>query len=147
MPNNIVCGANVKRHYVDNPELVKKYTEIVKNGRCPFCPGNIEDEVVGETEHWTIVLNQFPYKGSRLHLLVIPKQHRISLVELSREEWADFFVAIRVATERYVFLADGYGMAVREKEIGGATLYHVHFHIIVPEVGKQGPVSIYFGIG
>jgi diadenosine tetraphosphate (Ap4A) HIT family hydrolase len=148
----IVCMENVHRYYGDNPELVAKYVEFVESGKCPFCAPNIKNQLVGTTAYWRIVENQYPYKhvdGTvvRLHLLLLPKRHVVTLEELSLEEWADLFRAISAATERFPFLADGFGLAVRVGEIGGVTLNHLHPHLIAPALGESGQKPVSFGIG
>lgn len=147
MNQNIVCMENVRRYYSDNAELVKKYEEIVRSGKCPFCRPNIENTVVGETDHWIIVFNQPPYKTTRLHLLVLPRRHIISLSEMDAAEWANMVSAIGIATAEHPLLLDGYGLAVRAKEIGGVTLYHLHWHLIAPAIGENGQIAVNFGIG
>lgn len=147
MAGDIVCQGNVQRHYGSDPVTLAKYEAITRTGHCPFCFSHIENEVVVETVYWVVVKNQIPYLGSRLHLLVLPKLHRISLSELNSDEWEDLQNVIRLAKDKYPFLNDGYGFAVREKEVGGVTLYHVHFHIIAPEIGENGQIPVQFGIG
>jgi len=139
----IVCMENVQRYYGDNPQLLARYREIVETGECPFCEGNIGNghQFVGRTKHWNIVINPYPYPNSVVHLLVIPKRHLESLEELSLKEWGEMAEVITVAIQRYPVLSQGYGLAIRVREIGGVTLYHLHMHLIAP----KGVVG--FGIG
>jgi len=145
--DNIVCWENVLRYYGNNPELVEKYRKIKEGGECPFCPAGLKKEykLAGETDFWSIVYNQFPYKNSELHLLVIPKRHLISLSELSPEEWVQMPKAICIANV-FPYTSKEYGLAIRVGEIGGVTLYHLHWHFIVPKFGK-GRIPVNFGIG
>lgn len=147
MAKQIVCMENVERYYGANPEMLKKYRQIQDSGKCPFCPGNIENTIVGATTHWHIVHNQYPYKGARLHLLLLPKRHIISLAQLLPEEWADMNRAFNFATSKFPSLNQGSGLAVRDGAVGGVSLYHLHFHLIVPEIGTSGPIPVNFGIG
>ena len=145
--SSIVCGANVERYYGENLTLTEEYRKIAETGKCPFCPGNIGNKFIGETAHWNIVLNKFPYPNSRLHVLLLPKRHIVSLEEAKAEELADMAKAIKLVGDQFPFLADGYGLGLRVKEIGGATLYHLHFHLIVPMVGDNGQMPVNFAIG
>lgn len=147
MSRSIVCMENVLRYYGDNPVLLEKYRKIAEGGKCPFCPGNIENELVATTTHWAVVHNQFPYKNARLHLLLLPKRHVTSLSELLPEELTDLAMAIRVATADFPELDNGYGLAIRDGEVGGVTLYHLHFHLIAPDIGEKGQIPVNFGIG
>ena len=145
--NTIVCEANVQRYYGDKPDLLEKYRKISENDKCPFCSGNIENELVGDTRDWIIVKNQFPYKNSQLHLLILPKRHVISFSEVSLDEMANLSIAIMLVKELFTCASQGCGLAVREGEMGGITLYHLHIHFIVPQVGGTGPIPVNFGIG
>lgn len=147
----IVCWLNVEKYYKGNSELIKKFKGIMENGRCPFCCENIRNEgynFIAETNHWHVVENPYPYKGSTLHLLIIPKRHVISLQNLYCEEWAQMAETISIISKKYPFLAKGYGLAVRQGEVGGATLLHLHWHLIAPKVeSKTGRIVVNFGIG
>ncbi len=149
---NIVCWPNVGRYHGNNPKLVEKYREIIKKGECPFCPDNIKGEgreLVAETDLWNIIKNQYPYPNSALHLLIIPKRHVIDQLELTPGELVEMAEAIGIIAENYPdYLSKGYGLAVRVGEIGGVTLYHLHWHLIVPKVDPQtGQIAVNFGIG
>ena len=145
--NDVVCVANVFRYYGDKPDLIEKYRQISESGKCPFCEGNIVNKFVGKTEHWNIVFCEPPYKNTRLHLLILPKRHVISFNEFRREELADLLDAVGLATNKYPFLDKGLGLPIRVKEVGGVTLFHLHWHLIAPEIGENGQIPVNFGIG
>ena len=149
--DKIVCLPNVKRYYRDNPQLIKKYREIAKKKKCPFCQRNIRNEgfsFVAETNDWWAIKNSYPYKNSALHLLIIPKRHVISLNALYPEEWNQMAKVIGIVFGKYPFLAKGYGLAIRDGKVGGVTLFHLHFHLIAPKVELiTGQIAVNFGIG
>ncbi|MBI1984569.1 MAG: HIT family protein [Candidatus Wildermuthbacteria bacterium] len=143
---------NVLRYYGENPELVEKYRQIEKNGKCPFCPDGIIDnefQIVGKTPDWTLVVSQFPYKGAEVHLFILPKRHVISSTDLMFFEWADWPEILEIAVNKYPLLKKGFGLAMREKTLGGVTLHHLHFHLIVPKANSEGgaEIPVNFGIG
>lgn len=147
MANDIVCMANVERYYGTRLEILANLQETAKGGKCPFCAPNIVNQLVCETMCWRVVTNHFPYKNSRLHLLILPKRHIITPADLTWQEWAGMGEAIYKATNRFPYLADGYGLALRTGEIGGVTLWHLHWHLIVPSVVEHGQIPVNFGIG
>lgn len=147
MASDIVCMVNVERYYGARLEVLAKFQESVKSGKCPFCAPNIENLLVCETRDWLVVTNCFPYQNSRLHLLVLPKRHVIDPTELGGQEWAGMSEVVAMVTNRFPYLADGYGLGLRVKEIGGVTLYHLHWHLISPSVGENGQIPVNFGIG
>ena len=147
MAGNIVCEPNVERYYGSKPDLVRKYKEIAEGGECPFCPAGIEKQgfsIVRETPNWIAVKNQYPYPHTALHLLLVSKRHITSFSEFTDEELAEWNRLIRDLTLDY---PEGYGLALRVGEVGGVTLYHLHWHIIVPEIGPDGQIPVNFGIG
>lgn len=147
----IVCWLNVEKYYKDNSELIKKIKRIMENGICPFCWENSRNQgynFVAETGRWYIVENPYPYNDSALHLLILPKRHVIFLKALCREEWIQMAEILSIISKKYPFLTKGYGLAVREGRVGGATLFHLHWHLIVPKVeSKTGRIVVNFGIG
>lgn len=145
--SNIVCKQNVRRYYADNAEMLKKYRQIAESGKCPFCAPNIDNKFFGETSGWNIVYNQFPYKNSRLHLLLLPKRHIVHAADMTPDEWADLGAAVRLTVAKAPWLANGFGLALRVGEVGGVSLYHLHFHLIAPEIGEKGQIPVSFGIG
>ena|SRR3989344_5939607 len=152
MPDQIVCMNNVQRYYGDRPDLVEENRRIEESGKCPFCPDGIKDKgfvIIGETSGWTLVLNQFPYKGSTAHILVVPKRHIVSSLDLKTSEWVQWQEIMDIAVTKYPFLKNGFGIAMREKELGGVTLYHLHFHLIVPKANTESfaEVPVNFRIG
>jgi diadenosine tetraphosphate (Ap4A) HIT family hydrolase len=150
---NVVCEENVRRYYADNPALLAKFLEIWESGKCPFCAPNITNDWAGETVNWNVVFNQFPHKHAdgqpvRLHLLVLPKRHIVRLEELTRDEWTELKDVTLLVRDVFPFVSSGCGMAARSDKIGGVTLYHLHFHIIVPQQDAQGTqIPVNFGIG
>lgn len=143
---------NVLRYYGNNPELITVNKQIEKSGECPFCEEGIQSqgfEVVGETAKWVMVLSQFPYRGAALHLLLLPKRHIVSTAELTRKEWGEWPEILQMAFKQYPFLEKGFGLGMREKVLGGVTLYHLHFHLIAPKANEAGEaeIPVNFGIG
>jgi len=125
-----------------------KYRQIAESGKCPFCEPYIENERRGTTEFWNIVLNQFPYKNARLHWLILPKRHVTELTGLTIEEWSDLYKAItKLETDNQLPLCNGYGVGLRTGPVGGVTLHHLHWHVILPEAGESGVIPVNFGIG
>ena len=150
--SGIVCWRNVHRYHGGNGDIINRYREIEENSKCPFCPDGLKsraDFFVGETGYWTVILNEYPYPSSRLHLLIVPKRHVVSSTEITAEEWADMPHVTGMVVGIYPFLSNGFGLAVREGEAGGVTLYHLHFHLITPHINEAGDVQtpINFGIG
>ena len=70
-------------------------------GRCLFCPGQEPLAVLHKTPQWTIVPNRFPYRGTRLHLLLVPDEHVTDMADLSPAARDDFWSALAWVRDRY----------------------------------------------
>lgn len=134
---------NVQRYYGGNVEAMARYRMIRDSGNCPFCDPNITCQLVLQTEYWRVVYNEFPCADSRLHLLLLPKRHVVRVRDLTAEEWRDFPEALWRLTDSETYegcplaLEHGYSLATfRSEEASGATIRHLHGHIIRPDYGK-----------
>lgn len=107
-------------------------TELEAGGVCLFCPPNLEQRqrVLHRTEHWTVTPNEFPYRGTRLHLMLVPDEHVTDLADLSPAVQQDFWRAL--AWIRATHELTHYGLATRNgrSEYTGGTIRHVHVHIL-----------------
>jgi ATP adenylyltransferase len=103
-------------------------------GRCLFCPGQEALAVVHRTPQWTIVPNRFPYRGTKLHLLLIPDEHVTDMADLSAAARADFWTALAWVREQYSLTY--YGIAIRngDPRFTGGTIRHLHVHLVVGDV-------------
>lgn len=132
-------------------EQLAEMQRLEAAGICLFCPGGPRDDahkraVVWENRHWTVLPNDFPYKGTRLHLLVVPHKHVNDMLDLDEESLSDFWDVLKVIRER--FNLEHYGLGVRNGNCSftGATIAHVHAHILVgdPALEPEVPVRMKF---
>lgn len=126
-------------------EQLAEMRRLDAEGICLFCPDGLarhaRQQVLVRTRHWTATPNEFPYRGTRLHLLLVPDQHAHDLLELSEEVRGDFWTALAAVAGRYQL--DHYGLGVRNGDcrFTGATIRHVHAHVLVGDpAGEQAAV-------
>ncbi len=116
-------------------------------GACPFCPGGktlAVQEMIAENESWYVTFNYSPHENSKYHFLFISKQHYVSHSDMNGDEFKRLSDLLEVLKKKYEFSTGFlYGREGPEPESVGATVYHLHFHYIVPEAGKA--VKIFFG--
>lgn len=101
---------------------------------CPFCHKTSEDFIL-ETAKFAVIYNISPILPG--HTLVIPKQHKESLFELSDNELAEFMGLGRATAKlvNTVFKTDAYNLAVQEREAAGQSVAHLHMHIVPRTIG------------
>lgn len=108
------------------------YKEYLKNlDRCPFCSG--KDRIIKENKSAYLTYALAPYH--KHHLLVIPKRHDHSMLDMKKNEMSDVNTLIRHGLG--LLHALGYhdcSVLVREGNVGRIkSIEHMHYHII-PDV-------------
>lgn len=94
---------------------------------CPFCDG--KDKMFAESEHAYLTYALAPYHPH--HLLVIPKQHVLHYLELSKDEEDEINVLIRSGFEALKRLGyQNITVLVREGVTVGKSIAHLHYHLI-----------------
>ncbi len=141
--------------FVDNAnartkEYADQLDEIAAAGVCPFCPENFRwhpNPIITTIGDWFVTAIREHYPGAQEHFLIICRLHKERLNELTSVDMdAVLELAKLVAGD-----VGGGGLTLRfgESKFTGATVRHLHFHVIIPaidpETGRATPV--YFPIG
>jgi bis(5'-adenosyl)-triphosphatase len=100
---------------------------------CPFCQPSVRLTVFWENENFLALYNIAPILPG--HSLVIPRKHVTSLLDLSNEEFQQFFLAARRAIQilMQAFHTNAFDWSIQEKPEAGQTLEHIHLHIVPRE--------------
>jgi ATP adenylyltransferase len=129
-------------------EQLAEMERLEAAGTCLFCPASLRahetQRVLFETGHWAVTPNEFPYQGTALHLLVVPHRHAGDLLDLSDAELADFWTALRRIRERFALTHYGLGVRNGDCRYTGATIAHVHAHVLVSDPASDTPVRMKF---
>lgn len=131
--------------------------ELARTGECFLCqeviarvakkyPG-VATLSVHEGNHWFIKNNDFPYSGTKLHVLVVPKRHVTELEDLSGEEFLELQQMFTWINKKYD--VEGASMFLRygNMNYNGATLSHIHFHILHGASKHDGGEAIRVKLG
>lgn len=110
--------------------LYTEYLTQSSEDTCHFClPG---DRKFIETVDVFLTYGVAPYH--KHHLLVIPKRHVQSFMELTRDETEQIWDVIRKASSILLELGyESYTVIVREGKNGAKSMGHVHYHVIPEE--------------
>jgi diadenosine tetraphosphate (Ap4A) HIT family hydrolase len=146
-------GASLSLYCTDNYRTAEQLAEMERleaAGICLFCPDSLREHarqrVILETAHWSVTPNAFPYAGTKLHLLVVPRRHVNDMLDLDGAALSDFWTALRWIREE--FGLGYYGLGVRNGNCSftGATIAHVHAHVLVgdPDAAPEIPVRMKF---
>jgi ATP adenylyltransferase len=130
----------VTLYYLGNhrsPDQLAEMRRLEGEGTCIFCPPAVEEpgaSVLRRLDHWVIRPNAYPYRGTRLHLLLVPRAHVTDLLDLDGDALHEFWDAVRWVRDTYRL--DFYGLGARCGDCAytGGTIVHAHVHFIVGDV-------------
>jgi len=131
-------------------EQLAEMQRLEAAGICLFCPDSLRAHarqgVLFETKHWAVTPNAYPYRGTSLHLLVVPHQHVNDMLDLDDEAGADFWAALRLIRDQFELAHYGLGVRNGDCRFTGATIVHVHAHVLVgdPAADPEAPVRMRF---
>ncbi len=127
-------------------EQRKQMEELAKRGVCAFCRENAETEmrepIELETDTWFVKKNDYPYKRTKLHLVLIPKEHVKTLSDLSIDALHGLPEIIVTAEKKWQLTSYAVGIRSGDMTYNGGSVEHLHAHIIVgdPEHEDLEPV-------
>jgi bis(5'-adenosyl)-triphosphatase len=115
---------------------------------CPFCPPAVEPAAFFADGSFLALYNVAPVLPG--HVLIVPRRHVRSLLELGDDELAAFVLFARRMTRflHRVFTADGFDWTVQDGAPAGQTVMHLHLHVIpriegdLPDPGDWYPALI-----
>jgi len=99
---------------------------------CPFC--HLEHwkslKVVLENEHCQFL--QKPQEVLTGSGIIIPREHRETVFDLTEEEWASTFSLLKEAKELLdaEYGAQGYNVGWNSGAVAGQEVFHAHLHVI-----------------
>jgi diadenosine tetraphosphate (Ap4A) HIT family hydrolase len=132
------------------PDQAAEMRRLDAAGICLFCPDGLArhppERIVLRTRHWTALLNDFPYPGTRLHLMLVPRQHASDLTGLPAAAQLNFWQALAAVVRDHQLTYYGLGVRNGDCRYTGATIEHVHAHLLVgdPDPASAGPIRMRF---
>lgn len=117
----------------------KVLEKIEKSGKCPFCPGNLEfkNPILKKYGGWLVKMSDWPYKNAQHHFIFIPERHIENFSELIAKDFEAISYLVNWAIKEYKIEGSGFAMRFGDSKFTGATVKHLHAHLIVPEIDKK----------
>ncbi len=116
-------------------EQVLQMEDLERRGVCVFCEHNFKKEhrepIEIETEHWMVTKNDYPYEDTKLHLLFVPKKHANFYDDLEDKARDELGLLLHKIEQRYKPKSYGMFMRVGDFMYNGASVHHLHGHILV----------------
>ena len=130
---------------------LKTLKKIAEGNYCPFCESNISKNhpkpILVRGKHWLATPSNWPYKGSKHHFLFITRLHVESIETLSAAQWSELHTTIRALTKKYKIHGATFMMRFGDTKTTGATVNHLHAHLIVGHKRGVGTKDITTVVG
>jgi len=132
---------NEVRTLTANPHYAGAYRgsldEAERKGQCPFCKAERQTGALFEVDGWFVDYNPYPAmdrKGGHPthHLLFICKDHRTDAFSLTEKDWSAISFLVSCVRAKLGFTGGGICWRFGSPDQSGATVLHLHFHLIVP---------------
>lgn len=118
--------------------------------RCPFCTLEIHKKPILMEQHgWFITESTWPYDHTAYHFLIISRAHKETITELSPTDLDTIFTLAQWAIDKFGIKGGSINLRFGDTYLNGATIKHLHFHLIVPEIDPATgrAKTVYFPIG
>lgn len=148
---------NTKKTRAVNPRFAKgkEYRQVIgaidKIGHCPFCPENFKyhkKPILKKMSGWALTENSWPYKNTQKHFIIIAPNHKETLGELQPKDFETILHLSQWVVKKYNIRGGALTMRFGESDVTGATVSHLHAHLIYPSVGKGGKAkTVNFPVG
>lgn len=123
---------------------------IQREQKCPFCPDNFRHHrkpILEEHGSWFITEASWPYPDTQHHFLLIGRNHGETFNDLMVEDWLSIRMLVRWAVEKFNISGGGFALRFGETQYTGATVCHIHAHLIVPNMEGGKAKIVNFPIG
>lgn len=126
--------------------------KIAGEAKCPFCPDNFKyhkKPIIKRFGKWFLTASTWPYKNTKHHFLIMSTQHKERLHELNGTDWKAIATLATYAVKKFKLPGGALTMRFGETAYTGATVCHLHAHLIVPQLkpGKKIAKTVWFPIG
>ncbi len=107
---------------------------------CPFCKVEMRRrrrERVEETDNWMLIQNEFPHKGTRKMLLIVPIEHVRRLEDLADGDWAEIGLLLKACNMRFNIEGGGVMWRFGDPRFNAGTVEHLHLNVVEPKPGWE----------
>ena len=148
--NNNSTYVDIRNIKPDDEKQKETMLKIIKNGDDPFAMDNLlkyhQMPVLDKSKYWVLTSNQY-YKDAEFRFLIILKEYKENLTELTAAEWGDLLKLVKMVSKQFKIKGGGFAMRFGDTSLSGATVKHLHCHLIVPKLDSPNyqPVSFFIG--
>lgn len=121
-------------------EYQKVIEQIAGTGKCPFCKENFKyhkKPIYSRKGSWFLTNNSWPYKNTKHHLVILGDKHKEEFSELTAKDFTAILYLINWAIKKWKIKGGALAMRFGNTDYTGASVSHLHFHIISPQINKK----------
>jgi ATP adenylyltransferase len=115
-------------------EQLDQMIDLQKKKMCPFCREHFEENhrepILREGKYWLVTKNDYPYEGTKNHVLLVYKKHVSSLEEVSDESMVELLHHFKWVRKKLKLVGGTFALRFGDIHYNGATITHLHAHII-----------------
>jgi diadenosine tetraphosphate (Ap4A) HIT family hydrolase len=138
----------IDAHYAKSRFYKKVLTEVQGAKVCPMCTLKWHTNPILKTQGaWFITETFQPYPNAAMHFLIIGKRHKENLSQLTPRDWKEISELQKWAIKKYKIQGGGIAMRFGDTAHTGATVAHLHMHLIVPKLKRGRAVPVMFPFG
>lgn len=106
---------------------------------------DVDNLIVYRGQHLFITLNLYPYNPG--HIMIVPLRHTETFEDFTSEELTEWFYLQKLsfAVLRQMYQPLGFNMGYNMGQCSGASIAHVHFHIVPRYRSELGFMDILNG--
>jgi len=133
-------GAGIDIRFAKTGDYRKTLEKIIDTDKCPFCPNNFKyhkKPILKKLNGWLATENSWPYENTKHHFIFIPEAHKETFSDLTVEDFKTLRELIGWVIEKYKIEGGGVTMRFGDQKFTGATVHHLHLHLIVPEINGR----------
>lgn len=147
-----VNKAGIDIRFAKTSDYRRTLEKIIDTNKCPFCPDNFKyhkKPILKKLNGWVVTENSWPYKNTKYHFIFIPERHLENFSDITIKDFATIKELVDWIIKKYKIKGGGVTMRFGEQKYTGATVHHLHLHLIVPELdlAKGSAKPVYFPIG
>ena len=110
--------------------------DMENNGKDPLDPNYIEQDILFSTNYWYISKNRFPHQNTGEQYLIISKDPKYNINDMSEEMWIELKAIWITLTEKYNISGGALCFRFGDQELSGASLKRLHAHLVMPTESK-----------
>jgi diadenosine tetraphosphate (Ap4A) HIT family hydrolase len=129
--------AGIDKRFAKTKEYETVLEDIIDTDKCPFCPANFKyhkKPILNTHKGWLVTENSWPYENTRHHFLYIPEKHLEHIIDLTQQDLETVKHLVDWTINKYEIKGGALTIRFGEQTYTGATVLHLHFHLIVPEL-------------